>query len=244
MTPLFQLQQVSVVAEPGQRYLLQDLSFDVGTGDRLAIVGASGSGKTTLLRLLNRLRNSTLGQILFQGQPLTQPPVLQLRQQVMLVPQEPKLLGMTVQDALAYPLVLRHLSAQTIQQRVLTWQQQFGIPGDWLQRSELQLSVGQRQLVSLARACICEPQVLLLDEPTSALDPGRVERVAQILEQRSGTLLVASHQLSLLERLCTHLLWLEEGSIRWYTRAHEVSWSSIKDTLEQQAQAAAEDWGE
>jgi D-methionine transport system ATP-binding protein len=243
MMPLLQLQDVSVVTEVGQRYLLRDVSFEVGVGDRLAIVGASGSGKTTLLRLLNRLSDPTHGTIFFQGQPLNQHPVLELRRQVLLVLQEPKLLGMTVEEALTYPLRVRQLAPPIIQERLLTGQQRFGIPPDWLPRTELQLSVGQRQIISLARACLCEPQVLLLDEPTSALDPGRVEQVAQILHQRPGTLILASHQLSFLERCCTHLLWLENGSPRQTVPIAEVNWQHIKHTLEQQAQTAVDDWG-
>ncbi len=242
-SPQLQLQQVSVVVNPSNRYLLQDISFDVEVGDRIGIVGASGAGKTTLLRLLNRLNASTSGSILYQGKTLEQHPVRQLRQQIMLVPQEPKLLGMTVKEALAYPLVLQNLSQESIQERLKSWSQRFGIPNDWLDRTELQLSVGQRQWVSLARACIVEPTVMLLDEPSSALDPGRIAQLVEILNPAPWTLMIASHQIHLLKQLCNRLLWLEAGLVRQDCLTAMVDWQEIRATLEQQAQSEEESWG-
>lgn len=240
--PQLQLQQVDVVASLSNQYLLQNISFDLFAGDRIGIIGASGSGKTTLLRLLNRLSNPNAGQILFEQQSLMDWPVLSLRQQVMLVPQEPKLLGMTVQAALAYPLRLQDIPEQTIPTRLKPWRQRLSIPDDWLNSTELQLSVGQRQLVSLARACVTEPKVCILDEPTSALDPGTIERVAQVLLASSMTLVVASHQFEFLAQVCDRILWLNQGKLILDAPISEVDWSAIKEQLTTQAQADALDW--
>ncbi|QUY45047.1 ATP-binding cassette domain-containing protein [Acaryochloris marina S15] len=238
--PQLQLQQIDVVTELGNQYLLQNISLDVFTGERIGIIGASGSGKTTLLRLLNRLSSPTAGQILFEQQPLPDWPVLSLRQQLMLVPQEPKLLGMTVQEALAYPLQLQNLPDQDIASRVQTWRQRLGIPEAWLTSTELQLSVGQRQLVSLARACVTEPKLCLLDEPTSALDPGTIDRVIKALTASTMTLVIASHQYEFLNQICDRILWLNQGKLILDAPMSEIDWADIKAELT--AQAEQDDW--
>lgn len=238
--PQLQLQQIDVVTELGNQYLLQNISLDVFTSERIGIIGASGSGKTTLLRLLNRLSSPTAGQILFEQQPLSDWPVLSLRQQLMLVPQEPKLLGMTVQDALAYPLQLQNLPDQDIASRVQTWRQRLGIPEAWLTSTELQLSVGQRQLVSLARACVTEPKLCLLDEPTSALDPGTIDRVIKALTASGMTLVIASHQYEFLNQICDRILWLNQGKLILDAPMSEIDWADIKAELT--AQAEQDDW--
>jgi len=103
---MLELAQVSLKTAISSELLLDRISFQVQLGDFLGIVGPSGAGKTTLLRLLNRLIDPTSGQIYFRSQPLQKIPVITLRRNVVLVPQEPKLLGMTVENALAYPLQL------------------------------------------------------------------------------------------------------------------------------------------
>jgi len=240
--PQLQLQQVDVVTALGNQYLLQNISWEIFAGDRIGIIGASGSGKTTLLRLLNRLSSPTAGQILFEQQPLPEWPVRSLRQQVMLVPQEPKLLGMTVQAALTYPLQLQNMPDQTLQARVTPWRRRLGIPDEWLNFTELQLSVGQRQLVSLARACLTNPRICLFDEPTSALDPGTIERVIQVLVASTMTLVIASHQFEFLAKVCDRILWLNQGQLLLDAPIADINWSDIKEQLAQQAQAEQATW--
>ncbi|MGL4618869.1 MAG: ATP-binding cassette domain-containing protein, partial [Chroococcidiopsis sp.] len=103
------LEGVSLAATIGSQYLLQDISFETFLGDRIAIIGASGAGKTSLLRIVNRLSEPTTGSIYLEEKEYHQISAIQLRQQVMLVMQESKLLGMTVREALQYPLVLRRM---------------------------------------------------------------------------------------------------------------------------------------
>ncbi|MDM9380923.1 ATP-binding cassette domain-containing protein [Chlorogloeopsis sp. ULAP01] len=227
--------------------ILQDISFEVFEGDRIAIVGPSGAGKTHLLRLLNRLSEPTSGKIYLDNQEYNQIPVLQLRSQVILVPQESKLLGMTVKEALAYPLVLRGLPKQTIQQRVSNWIEQLHIPNDWLGRTEVQLSAGQRQLVAIARALTIQPQILLLDEPTSALDAATTSRVMHILTQQAQshktTILMVNHQLEIAQVFCTRLLHLVQGGLLVNQSASSVDWNKLRESLIQAEAEANEEWG-
>lgn len=196
--------------------LLAPLSFELAKGDRLGVVGATGVGKTTLLRLLVRLQEPSTGQIFFNAQELKTLSPLSLRRQIVLVPQEPRLLGLTVQETLFYPLKLQHYSAQAIADRFDHWRSQMPIPDPWLDRSELQLSVGQRQWISILRGLMMEPQILLLDEPTSALDPDRAQQLIavlkQVTEQSPLAVVMVNHQREWVTQFAQRVLTLEQTS--------------------------------
>ncbi len=216
--PLLQLSDVGLSDPLGRHQLLENISFTVNKGDRLAIVGPSGSGKTTLLRLINRLLDPTTGLILFESQPLKQFQVIPLRQKIVLVPQEPKLLGMTVEETLVYPLKLQKLSTTEINQRGKYWRSQLSIPDDWLERNELQLSLGQRQLITIVRGLMMQPTLLLLDEPTSALDRDKALQLIEVLQTITTntkiTVLMVNHQLELVEKFTTQVLKLNQGKLQ------------------------------
>jgi D-methionine transport system ATP-binding protein len=243
---LLQLKQVSLAAPIGASFILQDISFSLNPGDRVALVGASGAGKTTLLRLLNRLSDPTSGQITLENHSYAQIPPLQLRRQVALVPQEPRLLGMTVAEALAYPLILQRLPPSEIQQRVAIECQRFKIPEQWRDRNELQLSLGQRQLCAIARSLILQPQVLLLDEPTSALDVGTATHVLQVLHELSDrahtAILMINHHLEQVEHWCDRLLYLEHGCLLQSWARDRVDWKQLRTTLIQLETQDAQEW--
>jgi D-methionine transport system ATP-binding protein len=252
-TAIIRLEQVSISAKlnpkakniPGYS-ILQDISLEIFPGSCNTIVGATGAGKTFLLRSLNRLCEPTSGKIYFQNQDYTQIPVLQLRNSIVLVPQEPKLLGMSVKDALFYPLVLRGLPKPEIQQRVNKWIEQLQISDDWLGRTELQLSLGQRQIVAIARALVIQPQVLLLDEPTAALDIGYSQLLMQTLSQlaqtQNTTVIMVNHQLELLKEFYSHqngnILHLSQGRLLSNQPASQIDWANLKATI---LQAQADD---
>lgn len=245
-SPQLRLQQVSLVSGIGSHYLLQDISCEIFSGDRIVLIGPSGSGKTSLLKLLNRLSEITQGQIYFGDREIRQIPVLQLRQQIMLVLQESKLLGMTVREALMYPLRLRGMERSLMQQRLDQWTERLHIPLEWLDRTELQLSVGQRQLVAIARAMVAQPEVLLLDEPTSALDAGRAAHVVNVLknwaESSQMTILMVNHQLELAEQFCTRVLYLQQGKLAQDLDAKKANWNDLKQTLIEAEAKIAQEW--
>lgn len=246
-TAQLHLDRVSLSASVGSRYLLKNISFIANAGDRICLIGPSGAGKTSLLRLLNRLSEPSEGTIYLEGRDYRTIPVIQLRQQIPLVQQESKLLGMTVKDALAYPLVLRGLERSQIQQRLDYWIEQLHIPQDWLERSEVQLSVGQRQVVAIARALVIQPKILLLDEPTSALDAGRARQLLQVLTKvatdTQTTILMVNHQLELAQSFCKRVLYLQNGQLlQDAPNSSEVDWHKLRDDLVQAEIKAAEEW--
>jgi D-methionine transport system ATP-binding protein len=241
---ILNLQDVSLSAT--SHYLLQNISFALQAGDRLAIVGASGAGKTSLLRLLNRLISPSQGLIFLEDQEYKTIPVVKLRQQIVLVSQESKLLGMTVKDALIYPLKLQNLPLTEINQRLETWISKLRISEDWLDRNELQLSVGQKQLVAIARGIIMQPKILLLDEPTSALDVGRSTHLLDILTELSDaknlTILMVNHQLELAEKFASRVLVLDQGNLVNLQENAMVNWSEIREQLLIKEAKPSEDW--
>ena len=211
--------------------VLRDVSWTIQSGDRWGLVGHAGCGKTSLLRLLNRLIDPTEGQLLWQGTPYRDVAVSHLRQNILYVAQEPKLLGMTVEAAIAYPLQLRGLEPTQIKTRLDHCYSRFELSQELLQKNEVELSLGQKQWVSLARALVIEPTVLLLDEPTASLDPRQCDRLYRILvELPKTTLVVASHQTDWLKRLCDRALVLHQQhateSVDWLAIQHQLQ-SSI-----------------
>jgi D-methionine transport system ATP-binding protein len=236
------LKQVTWGRAQGTAAILDRISFSTKPLDKVGVIGASGAGKTTLLRLINRLTEPDEGQIFWRGKLLSDYAVPLLRQQIMLVPQEPRLLGMTVAQAIAYPLQLQRLSSVQIEQRIQVWQKRLPVPDEWRSRQELELSVGQRQWVSLVRALTAQPQVLLLDEPTSALDSGRVEHLVHGIKQLDCSVFIVSHQLSLIEQTCDRVLWLDQGNLRQDCSASEMDWQSVKTLLAEKN--AITDWEE
>ncbi len=246
-TAQLSLDKVSLSASVGSQYLLKDISFEIAKTELICLIGASGAGKTSLLRLLNRLSEPSAGTIYLEGQDYRSIPVIQLRQQIVLVQQESKLLGMTVKEALAYPLSLRGLERLQIQQRILYWSDQLHIPQEWLERTEVQLSVGQRQTVAIARALVTQPKILLLDEPTSALDAGRASQLLQVLTNLAAagetTIVMVNHQLELAQAFCQRLLYLENGQlIQDSINNQTLDWIKLKDKLVQTEIKAAEGW--
>jgi D-methionine transport system ATP-binding protein len=246
LTPLLRLEQVSLQANVGMDLLLRDLSFAVQPGEIIGIVGASGSGKTSLLKLLNGLFSPCQGKIYLEELPLDQYPPVELRRRLVLAPQEPKLLGMKAMDALVYPLKLQQLPELEIRTQVDTWINLLRIPSEWLGKTELQLSLGQRQLLAIARALMMKPQVILLDEPTSALDVGTASYLLQVLkklnQEQNLTIIMVNHQLELIQDFGDRILLLNQGVILADLPGTKANWQTVGQTILELRSQEAADW--
>ncbi|MFT7394705.1 MAG: ATP-binding cassette subfamily B protein [Candidatus Azotimanducaceae bacterium] len=186
--------------------VLDDVSITVANGERLAVVGATGSGKSTLAKLMARLYDPTAGTITFGGVDLRDATIESLRQRVVVVPQEGFLFGGTIADNVRVARadasdddVRAALDAIGALDRFEQFEE--GIHTEVRERGS-RLSAGERQLVSLARAALVDPAVLVLDEATSNLDPGTEVIVEHALESLMGsrTTIVVAHRLSTIRR--------------------------------------------
>ncbi len=169
-----------------------------------------------------------------------------LRRRIMLVSQEPKLLGMKVREALAYPLQLQELDPAAIVQRIATITEQFQIPPDWFERTEVQLSIGQKQLISIARGIITQPQVLLLDEPIANLDLIAGEGVLTIVRMMARThqmgVIIVNHQLELAEKFSDKLLYLKDGTLSIELASNSVNWQDIQQQIRESERQLIAEW--
>ena len=186
--------------------VLDDVSITAANGERLAVVGATGSGKSTLAKLMARLYDPTAGTITFGGVDLRDATMGSLRQRVVVVPQEGFLFGGTIADNVRVARadasdddVRAALDAIGALDRFEQFEE--GIHTEVRERGS-RLSAGERQLVSLARAALVDPAVLVLDEATSNLDPGTEVIVEHALESLMGsrTTIVVAHRLSTIRR--------------------------------------------
>ncbi|MQS16291.1 ATP-binding cassette domain-containing protein [Streptomyces kaniharaensis] len=192
------------------RVLLDEVCADIPASACTALVGPSGAGKSTLLRLLNRLAEPTSGLVRFQGRPLPQLDVLELRRRVALVGQQPVLLTDRVLDD------LRVGRTDLEEERAAALLERVGLPAGMLERATAGLSGGEAQRVCLARALAVEPQVLLLDEPTSALDAASAQAVEHTIKDLvAGGLAVVlvSHNTPQARRIADHVLVLRDGQL-------------------------------
>jgi D-methionine transport system ATP-binding protein len=224
----FCVTNVSLISRFYQRPLLQDISFTVRQGERLGVIGAAGAGKTLLLKILNRLVGIDQGTILFRDQPLATYPAVRLRQQVLFVSEMPSLLDMTVSQALQYPLSLQGISPATIQARISELCERGQIPQEWLALREVSLSSPQRQWVSLIRAFLINPSVLLLDNPFTHLEHSQAEQLLPLLQNFAGAVLISAQSPQSLKPICDRILWLDQGHIRQVFTPDQMDWEALE----------------
>lgn len=198
---------------------LQDVSLSISPGEAVLITGPSGAGKTTLMRLLTKEYEPTQGEILFKEQPLSAirpSKIYQHRRQIGVVFQDYKLLPeLNVWENIALALDILRIPQAEIEERIT----------DLLELVELvdkaylfpaQLSGGEAQRVSIARALAPAPQVVFADEPTGNLDPATSRTIAQLLgkiNELGTTLLLATHDQGVLEALPRRTVILENGRL-------------------------------
>jgi ATP-binding cassette subfamily B protein len=190
----------------GTNPVLADVDLVVAQGERLALVGPTGAGKSTLAKLLARLYDPTSGTISYGGLDLRDATLVSLRERIVVVPQEGYLFNGTIMENVRIGRRGASDAEVVDAMRLIGVEERFrampeGLETEVRERGS-RLSAGERQLVSLARAALANPDVLVLDEATSSLDPGTEADVeaAMTALMEGRTVLVIAHRLSTAER--------------------------------------------
>jgi ABC-type multidrug transport system fused ATPase/permease subunit len=198
--------------------VLDEISFEISTGQKIALVGASGAGKTTISSLIYRFYEPDSGEILFDGKDSKQFNLNELRQQMAIVPQEVLLFGGTIGENISYgkpDATMEEIREAAMRANALEFIDSFSDGFETLVGERgVQLSGGQRQRIAIARAILRDPKILILDEATSALDTASESLVQSALDElmKNRTSIIIAHRLSTI-RSVDCIFVLENGKI-------------------------------
>jgi general L-amino acid transport system ATP-binding protein len=203
----------------GSFHVLKDINLTVKKGERIVVCGPSGAGKSTLIRCINRLEEHQRGQIIFDGNELTND-----LKQIDVVRRE---VGMVFQHFNLFPhlTVLENLTLAPIWVRKTPKMEAVEAATQYLERVKIpeqaekypgQLSGGQQQRVAIARSLCMNPKVMLFDEVTSALDPEMIKEVLDVmveLAEEGMTMLVVSHEMGFAKTVANRVIFMDVGEI-------------------------------
>ena len=227
MKSIIDVKNLSFRYKESQKYYdVKDITFHVKRGEWLSIVGHNGSGKSTTVRLIDGLLEAESGEIVIDGQRLTEENVWNIRRQIGMVFQNPdnQFVGATVEDDVAFGLENQGLSRQEMKKRV---EEALDLVGmlDFKKREPARLSGGQKQRVAIAGVVALRPAILILDEATSMLDPeGRrelIETVKGIRKDYDMTVISITHDLEEVA-MSDRVLIMKKGSIESTSSPREL----------------------
>ena len=203
----------------GDLEVLRGVSQHIEKGERVVLIGPSGSGKSTFLRCLNLLETPTSGEIVFEGQSITDEKcdINRIRQKM----------GMVFQHFNLFPnmTILKNITLAPVRTGLMDKEQAEKEARELLKRVGLedkadsypaQLSGGQKQRIAIVRALCMKPDVMLFDEPTSALDPEMVGEVLDVMKElaKSGmTMICVTHEMGFAREVADRVLFMDEGVI-------------------------------
>ena len=203
----------------GSLDVLKGVNQHIKPGEKVVVIGPSGSGKSTFLRCLNLLEQPTSGQIVFDGNDITDP-----KCDINLIRRR---MGMVFQQFNLFPhlTVLKNMTLAPIQTGLMTREEAEKRAMELLKRVNLvekanvypkQLSGGQQQRIAIVRALCMSPDVMLFDEPTSALDPEMVGEVLEVMKglaEEGMTMVVVTHEMGFAREVADRVLFMDEGIV-------------------------------
>ena len=220
--PIIQIQHLTKTFGSGEGAVtaLEDINLDIQSGEIFGIIGLSGAGKSTLVRCINLLERPTSGSVVVNGKEmtsLTERDLRQARRSVTMIFQGFNLLMQrTVLQNVCFPMEISGVSKQRQKERALELLDLVGLQ-DKAGAYPAQLSGGQKQRVAIARALATDPKVLLCDEATSALDPTTTASILELLkdlnEKLGVTVVVITHQMSVIEEICSRVAIIADSHI-------------------------------
>jgi ABC-type polar amino acid transport system ATPase subunit len=203
----------------GSNLVLNDISGQIRSGEKVCIIGPSGSGKSTFLRCMNLLEHPTKGRVFFDGKEITSPEadVNKIREQM----------GMVFQHFNLFPnkTVLRNITLAPVRTGHMNEEEANEEAKKLLERVSLlekandypaSLSGGQKQRIAIVRAMAMHPKMMLFDEPTSALDPEMVGEVLAVMKELAHdgmTMAVVTHEMGFAREVADRVLFVDEGKI-------------------------------
>lgn len=209
---------------------LNNISFEIEKGEKVAIIGHTGSGKSTLVSHLNGLISAQSGTVFLEGEDISKKgyDLRAARFKVGLVFQYPEyqLFEETVYDDIAFGPKNMGLSSEEIRERVLSSAAALEIKPELLKKSPFELSGGQKRRVAIAGVIAMRPEILILDEPAAGLDPKGKERVMRLIEEyrekTGSTVIIVSHSMQTAAQFADRILVLNEGSLYFNGKPDEL----------------------
>ena len=203
----------------GNNHVLRGITNQIKKGEVVVVIGPSGSGKSTFLRCMNLLERPTAGEIILEGQNITDPHVdiNKIRTKLGMVFQQFNLFPhkTAVENLMISPMLVKKVSKDEAYQKAVALLNRVGLPEKECAYPS-SLSGGQQQRIAIARALAMEPDVMLFDEPTSALDPEMVGEVLAVMKQlvvEGMTMVIVSHEMGFAREVGDRILFMDEGQI-------------------------------
>ena len=203
----------------GHLEVIKDISTDIYEGEVVVILGPSGSGKSTFLRCINRLEEPTGGEIIVDGQAITdkKADLNKIRENIGMVFQHFNLFNNlnVIQNLMLAPVQLKKASKEKAKEEAMAMLKKVGLE-DKAEAYPHQLSGGQKQRVAIARSLCMNPDIMLFDEPTSALDPEMVGEVLQVMKDLAAegmTMAIVTHEIGFAREVADRVLFIDDGYI-------------------------------
>ena len=203
----------------GDFQVLKNINLEVEKNKKIVVCGPSGSGKSTLIRCINRLEEHQEGQIIVDGNELSENTknIEQIRAEVGMVFQQFNLFPhlSILDNCTLAPIWVRKMPKKDAEELAMEYLERVKIP-EQAKKFPGQLSGGQQQRVAIARALCMKPKIMLFDEPTSALDPEMIKEVLDTmieLAETGMTMLVVTHEMGFAKKVADRVIFMDEGEI-------------------------------
>ena len=212
----------------GDNHVLRGIDIDIQPGEVVCVIGPSGSGKSTFLRCLNRLEDATAGEILVDGESITDPKadVDRIRRHMGMVFQQFNLFPhySVRQNLMWAPVELKLKTKEEAEKKAKELLERVGL-SEKIDAMPKSLSGGQQQRVAIARALCMDPDIMLFDEPTSALDPEMVSEVLDVMRELANqgmTMVVVTHEMGFAHDVADRVVFFDQGVIQEQGTPEEV----------------------
>jgi len=203
----------NITKKYGSQIAVDDVSFDISSGEVIGFIGPNGAGKSTLMKILTGYLGADSGTAVVAGYDVTKDP-LEVKKSIGYLPEHnPLYLEMYVREYLRFVAGLHHLKGN-VKERISTIIEQTGLTPESHKKIG-KLSKGYRQRVGIAQALLHDPQVLILDEPTTGLDPNQIVEIRNLISgiSKEKTVMLSTHIMQEVEAICDRILIINKGKI-------------------------------